>query len=113
MNTPAGPGNPLAGATVTIKKGTTTVGLAYSLQNGGVTIGNLKPGTYTVIVTRSGYTFTVPAAAITVGPSSSGNVITALTGALLAPHVPTVDSTKGKHHGHKPTTGGSLTPTPR
>jgi Carboxypeptidase regulatory-like domain/PKD domain len=113
VNTPAGPGNPLAGATVTIKKGTTTVGLAYSLQNGGFTIGNLKPGTYTVIVTRSGYTFTVPAAAITVGPSSSGNVITALTGALLAPHVPTVDSTKGKHHGHKPTTGGSLTPTPR
>jgi PKD repeat protein len=113
VNTPAGPGHPLAGATVTIKKGTTVVGLAYSLQNGGFSAGNLKPGTYTVNVTRSGYTFTIPAATITVGPDSNGNAITALTGALLAPQAPKPESTKGKHHGGKPDAGGGVTPTPR
>jgi hypothetical protein len=98
---------------VTIKKGTTTVGLAYSLQNGGFTAGNLKPGTYTVNVTRSGYTFTVPAATVTVGPDSNGNVVTALTGALFAPQAPKPESSKGKHHGRQPVTGGGVTPTPR
>ena len=44
--------------------------------DGSFTTGNtLKPGTYTLVVTRSGYTFTVPAATITVGPSSTSNVI--------------------------------------
>src|SRR5262249_55403813 len=52
VNTPGGPGNPLPGAVVTAKKGTTTVGVAYSAQNGSFSIGNLKPGTYTLTVTR-------------------------------------------------------------
>jgi hypothetical protein len=63
--------------------------------------------------TRSGYTFTIPAATITVGPDSNGNAITALTGALLAPQAPKPESTKGKHHGGKPDAGGGVTPTPR
>jgi hypothetical protein len=49
----------------------------YTAANGTFSAGSLKPGTYTLTVTKTGLTFTSPAATITVGPSSSGNVITA------------------------------------
>jgi hypothetical protein len=57
---------------------------AYSMSNGTFSAGSLRPGTYEVLVTQSGYTFpdesTIPAAPmIAVGPNSSGNTIQALT----------------------------------
>ena len=94
---------PLPSAIVTAKKGALVAGTAYSAADGSYTIGNLKPGAYTLTVTRSGYTFSVPAASATVGPSSAGNDITALTGLLVAPKQLTKD--RGKpHHGRGTTT---------
>lgn len=104
--TPGGVGSPLSGATVTVKKGAAVVGAAYSASDGTFTATNLKPGTYTLTVTRSGYTFTVPAATVTVGPSSSGNIVTALTGLMKAPRFPTL-RLKGKHGGTEPNPGGT------
>jgi hypothetical protein len=68
---------PVPTALITVKKGTTVVRTVYTAANGTFSAGSLKPGTYTLTVTKTGLTFTSPAATITVGPSSSGNVITA------------------------------------
>jgi len=71
----------LGSATVTVKMGTTTR-TAYTASTGPgagtFSVGSLKPGTYTVRVVKTPHTFTVPAATITLGPSSSGTVITAI-----------------------------------
>jgi len=69
----------LASANVTLKKSGVTVKTVYTSSTGTFTAGSLKPGTYTLEVTKSGYTFTVPAATITIGPSSAGNTINSLT----------------------------------
>jgi PKD repeat protein len=98
---------PLAGAIVTAKKGVLVVGTAYSASDGSFTVGNLKPGAYTLTVVRSGYTFTAPAASVTVGPSSAGNNITALTGLLTAPKNLTKDRKK-PHHGAGATASGPV-----
>jgi PKD repeat protein len=67
---------PLANALVQARKAGRVAATAYSAANGTFTLKNLKPGTYTVTVSKYGYTF--PAIApITVGPSSSGNTIQA------------------------------------
>lgn len=63
-------------ATVTLKTGTTTR-TAYTASNGTFSVASLKPGVWTVTVSKSGYTFANPAAAITLGPSSSGTIISA------------------------------------
>jgi hypothetical protein len=110
--TPAGPGSPLAGASVIIKKGTTSVGAALTVINGGFTAGNLKPGTYTLTVTRPGYTFSVPAATVIVGPSKVNNPITALTGLATVPRTPSLDE-KGKQGGKHTNAGGGLSTPPR
>jgi hypothetical protein len=93
--TPATPTYFTIGGTVFKSNGTTAVPSAavtvrqaaggpiktvYSAANGAFSAGSLKPGTYTLTVTKAGYTFAVPAATITVGPSSpSGNNISAMT----------------------------------
>ena len=48
----------------------------YTASNGTFSVGNLKPGTYDLTLSKSGFTFGAPTS-ITVGPSSAGNVITA------------------------------------
>ncbi|MBI5289556.1 MAG: carboxypeptidase regulatory-like domain-containing protein, partial [Chloroflexi bacterium] len=68
---------PLASATITLKLGTTTVRTVFSNASGAFSATNLKPGTYALTVTKAGFTFAVPAATITVGPSSAGNTIVA------------------------------------
>jgi len=68
---------PLPSAAVTVRKGTASVKTVYTAANGTFSAGSLKPGTYTLRVTKYRYTFAVPAATITVGPSSSGNNISA------------------------------------
>jgi hypothetical protein len=70
---------PVPSATVTLKKGGVVVKTVYSAANGMFSAGGLKPGTYTLSVIRAGYTFAMPAATITVGPSSPGNAINAVT----------------------------------
>jgi len=85
--------NNLAGAIVTVKKGVQTVGTGVSAINGTFTVGNLKPGTYTLTAIRSGYTFAVPAATMVVGPNDS-DTITALTGVGFAPRTPSTDNRK-------------------
>jgi len=62
----------LPSAIVTVLKGTTAVKTVYTASNGTFSAGSLKPGTYALRVTKSGYTFATPAATITVGPSSTG-----------------------------------------
>ena len=67
----------LATAVVAVKRGTATIKTVYTATNGTFTVGSLKPDTYTLTVTKSGYTFAVPAATITVGPSSTDVLIKA------------------------------------
>ena len=69
----------LASANVKLKKNGVVVKTVYTTSTGTFSAGSLKPGTYTLEVTKSGYTFTVPAATITIGPSSAGNTINSLT----------------------------------
>lgn len=68
---------PLSSASVTVKKGTSPVKTVYTAAGGTFSAGSLKPGTYTLTVTKPGYTFAAPAATITVGPNSGGNSIVA------------------------------------
>jgi hypothetical protein len=68
---------PLASASVTVMKGAAPVKTAVTGALGTFSALSLKPGAYTLTVTKPGYTFAVPAATITVGPSSSGNNISA------------------------------------
>ncbi len=72
-------GAALGSATVTVRSSTTGViaKAVYTSGLGTFSIGSLKPDTYWLIVAKRGYTFPAPAATITVGPSSPGNVITA------------------------------------
>jgi hypothetical protein len=66
--------SPLANALVKLKKGTTLVKYVYTPADGTFTLKNVKPGSYTLKVVRSGFTF--PSTPVTVGPDSLGNVIT-------------------------------------
>jgi hypothetical protein len=68
----------LPAATVQVKKGSLIVKTLYTAVDGTFTTGlTLKPGTYDLVVMKSGYTFAVPAATLIVGPSSTTNVILA------------------------------------
>jgi PKD domain-containing protein len=68
----------LAAATVQVKKGTLVVKTIYTAADGTFSTGStLKPGTYDLVVTKSGYTFALPAATLVVGPSSTTNLILA------------------------------------
>lgn len=67
---------PLASATVQLRK----TGFARNVltaANGTFSATLLKPGTYTLTVTKYGYTFANPAATIAVGPTSTGNLLQA------------------------------------
>ncbi len=83
-------------ATVTVKKGTTLVRTVYTASNGTFSVGSLKPATYTLFVTKPGYTFDSPAATLTVGPDSTGNIITP-----AAPMKPNIDPTASGRGGRK------------
>lgn len=61
---------PLAGAVVVLRKGTLTMGSASTATNGSFSFGSLKPGTYSLTVTKSGYTFATPSYVL--GPSAVG-----------------------------------------
>lgn len=67
----------LANATIKVKKGSSLVRTVFTGPTGVFSVGSLKPGTYTLTVTKTGYTFPVPAATITVGGNSAGNDIRA------------------------------------
>jgi hypothetical protein len=66
---------PLIGASVTLKKGASIVKKVYTVALGAFTAESLKPGSYTLTITKPGYTFASPAATITVGPSGSVGVV--------------------------------------
>jgi len=69
---------PVSSAIVTVSKGGVFVKSVFTAANGSFSAGYLKPGTYALTVSKPGYTFPVPAvAAVTVGPSSAGNDVTA------------------------------------
>jgi hypothetical protein len=105
-------GSNLAGATVIAKKGTQNVGSAFTNSLGQFTVNNLKPGTYSINVSRAGYTFPAPVS-VQVGPNGSTGTITALTGAGMAPTSPAPEGKK-QHGGHKgSSTGGVVTPQAR
>jgi hypothetical protein len=62
---------PVTMAAVTVKKGLLTVRTVYTDINGNYTVGNLKPGTYTVTAKKTGLTF-AQSYTPTVGPSAAG-----------------------------------------
>jgi len=67
----------VSSATVVMTGATSgAVRTVYTAANGMFSAGSLRPDTYTLTVAESGYTFTAPAATITVGPSSAGNIVT-------------------------------------
>ncbi len=64
---------PLPAAVIKVYKGATYLKATYSLSNGTYSVGYLKPGAYTLVVTKPGYTFgAVPP--VTVGGSKSVDV---------------------------------------
>jgi len=62
---------PVPMAAVTVKKGLLTVRTVYTDVAGNYTVGNLKPGTYTLTAKKTGLTF-AQVYTVTVGPSSGG-----------------------------------------
>jgi hypothetical protein len=63
---------PLAYATVRVSAGATIVKTLSTAADGSFTAGAiLKPGAYTLSVTKSGYTFASPAASMTIGPNGA------------------------------------------
>lgn len=71
-------GGAVASAMVSIKSGTTVVKTRYTNGLGAFTAGSLRPGTYSIVETKSGYSF--PAApTVPIGPDSLANVIVAIS----------------------------------
>jgi hypothetical protein len=106
-------GKGVLSATVTVADPTTgaAVRTVYSAVDGAFSAGVLNPGTYTLTVTKVGYTF--PAAlTITVGPSSLNNTITATgqTVPTITP-TPTPTSTPTVTPTRTPTATPTITPT--
>jgi hypothetical protein len=67
-------------ASVQVKLGSTIVKTVTTAADGSFTTGaTLKPGAYIVDVRKAGYTFPSPALSVTLGPTSAGNTITAIT----------------------------------
>jgi hypothetical protein len=76
----------LTGATVKVMRGTTLVKTIVTPAGGAFDSGTiLKPGTYTLTVTKAGYTFAKPAATMVVGPSQTGVVINGTAPLALSP----------------------------
>ena len=65
----------VGGATVTFRLGTTVVKTVYSAANGTYSGTSLKPGTYTLSVSKSGYAF--PTTPVVVGPTTTTTNINA------------------------------------
>ncbi len=70
---------PVPSALVTVRKAGTAAKSVYTAANGTFSAGSLKPGTYTLTITKTGYTFANPAATITVGPSGTNTIIKSIT----------------------------------
>lgn len=68
---------PIRLATVQVKKDGVLVRTVFTDGNGAFSVGNLKPGTYTLTLSKVGVTFGNPIAPITVGPDSTANVLEA------------------------------------
>jgi hypothetical protein len=71
------PAEVIASARILVKSEGIVVRRTYSAVDGSFAAGSLKPGTYTLTVTRTGYTFDDPAATVTVGPSTLNHAISA------------------------------------
>jgi hypothetical protein len=69
---------PVATAMVRVMSGSTVVRTAYTAPGGTYLLGGLKPGNYSIVVSKTGFTFATPAIAVVgVGPSKSGQNVTA------------------------------------
>ena len=69
---------PVSSAMIQVRRGGTLVRTVYSTALGAYSVGSLRPGTYTLTVTKSGYVFpTVPP--VTVGPSNLAVNIVAIS----------------------------------
>ena len=74
-NTGGTAGIPSARIEVRRRIGGSLAKTAYTAADGTFSIGTLKPGTYDLYITKTGYSFASPAASYTVGPTTSGNEI--------------------------------------
>ena len=61
-------------ALVQLKNGSTIVTSALTGTNGAYTLVNVKPGTYTVVVSKTGYVFGNTPPTVTVGNNATANV---------------------------------------
>jgi len=69
---------PVSSAVVSLRRSSRLIKLVNTVANGTFTAAGLKPGAYTLTVSKAGHTF--PAGpVITIGPSSAGNTINAVT----------------------------------
>lgn len=102
---------PLASAIVTVKRGSDVVRSVVTSGTGAFSAGSLKPGTYTVDVVRTGYTFAAPALTVGVGPSQLGQVIAALV-PTATPIPPTATETSTATETATGTATATVTNTP-
>ena len=72
---------PVASATVVIKKGATVAKTVYTNSLGMYSAVGLKPGTYSVTVTKAGYTFAAApqVSGIVIGPNATGVNVNSVT----------------------------------
>jgi hypothetical protein len=69
---------PLGAAQIQVKNGANVlVKNVMSAADGSYTTGNMKPDTYKLTVSKSGYTFAVPTLTVTIPPSATGKNFTA------------------------------------
>lgn len=60
-------------AAITVKRGLVTVRTVYTDASGNYTVGNLKPGTYSLTAKKTGLIFPVTPTSVTVGPNGTAN----------------------------------------
>jgi hypothetical protein len=65
-------------ATIQLKQNNVLKRTVFTDGSGAFLVGNLRPGEYTVVVSKSGFTFSNPGLQVTVGPDSTGNIVQAI-----------------------------------
>jgi hypothetical protein len=68
---------PILGAAITVRRGTVVVANLTSVALGRYVTAAMKPGTYTLTVTKAGYTFASPAATVTTPPGTTATNLVA------------------------------------
>ena len=68
---------PLSAAQIQVKKGVVLVKSMNTAADGSYSTGNMKPGTYTLTISKTGYTFASPTLTVTIPPTATSQNFTA------------------------------------